>query len=273
MPISSLRRGLRGLALAALLAFPLHRAPAQITRLDGQWSLFLSFDYNYPTASSMRGNGDELRLDIIGDPTYTTARYPFGDSSTTGYGWGGNIAYRFHDIPVSVLAGLNTVTFVSSDTSGQRARLAVETFSLSGEYSLGGPGDFWNTFVRAGVTASDIHGDIRYVDTAHVPLPTIPPLIVVLPVDVRTEVPNQFRFGIDVGLGARVNIPTLPISVEGTVDYINANLVGRSYIRAERTTTGLPERALNDGPDPDNGNDPGRTIDMLSLRIGLRTWF
>ncbi len=255
---------------AALLALAPSGAPAQIATLDGAWSLLLSLSSSYPISPSMRANGTEMALDILGDTAYTTMRYPFGDPSTTGHGWGGDLAYRFPESDVSAMAGLNLVTFIARDAGGQQARLSILTFSAAGEYALGGARDIWNTFVRAGINLSLIGGDIRYVDTIRLD----PPLPLRVPVDIRTEVPTATRLGIQTEFGGRVNLPGWPLSVEASAIYTNANLIGRSYTPARKGgNIGLAERGLNDGADPDNPLDRSRTIDFLSLRGGIRLWF
>jgi|GEM_PF-4173855 len=255
---------------AALLTLAPPDAAAQIATLDGAWSFFLNISSGYPISPSMRANGEEMALDILGDTAYTTMRYPFGDPSTTGYGWGGDLAYRFPGSAISAMAGLGLTTFIAHDAGGQQARMSIRTFSLAGEYALGGTADRWNTFVRAGVNLSLIGGDIRYVDTIRLDAP----LSLRIPVDIRTEVPTATRLGIQAEFGGRINLSGWPLSVEASAIYTNANLIGRSYTPARRGgNVGLAERGLNDGADPDNPSDQSRTIDFLALRGGIRLWF
>jgi hypothetical protein len=258
MPAYRLRPIVCVLTLLALLSFsPVH---AQIRRLEGEWSMMLDIDYITGIASSMRGNAFQFKQDLFTD--YAISRYPFGDKSTRSIGVGGSLAYRFPKSPWSGLGGIHAASFITEDDTGQ-VSMQLTIFSLAGEYAIGGSEKIWNTFLRAGINGSIILGRLR---TAPLPPLTTTEQIV--------NIEQATRFGFEGEFGGRINIPDLPISAEVAAGYTNANLLGKSYKSPSGTIlTNYPERALNDGANPDKTGDSNRTIDFLTIRGGLRVWF
>lgn len=247
--------------LTLLALFTSSPLQAQIRRLEGDWSLMLDIDYITGISSSMRGNANQFRQDLFTD--YSISRYPFGDKSTRSIGTGGSLAYRFPKSAWSGLGGIHTASFITDDGLG-RASMLLTVFSLLGEYAIGGSEEIWNTFLRAGINGSLILGELR---TPPIPgFTTTEQIVIIDPAS---------RFGFEGEFGGRVNIPSLPISVEMAVGYTNANLLGKTYKPPSGVPPkALPERALNDGANPDKaGGDSNRTIDFLAIRGGLRVWF
>ncbi|OGU12105.1 MAG: hypothetical protein A2X61_09835 [Ignavibacteria bacterium GWB2_35_12] len=229
------------------------------TKLPGQWSLMFNGNYftNFGISEAMRGTGEEFYNDLSKD--YNNSKFPFGESGTQSFNFGGQLSYRFPESNFSPYLSLNLFFFfLNSDASylstSAFASITLFVWSLGCEYTLGLPADLLNIFGRLGINTSTIAGNVHYFTETDV-------------------IPTQ-RLGFETEIGGRLNIPETPLAVELITNYSNINLIGKSYTKpASQPRLYLPERELNDGKNPDNPNDKDRTIDFLSIKLGLKLWF
>jgi hypothetical protein len=225
---------------------------------NGVWSLALNAGYTIPVTSGMRGTATEFQRDVRED--YSPSRYPYGDDRALAFSSGGQMAFRLPGSAVSALAGVQRTTFFVDDETGDEARMALWTFMLGIEYSLGTYDEAFNGFGRVGVNSSVIDGNVVYR--------FFPPF------SFTTEITPAVRIGFESELGARYNIAGLPLSVEASVHYAHANLIGMSFedpgMRPPQT---LEEVALNDGANPEDPGDVARSIGFVALRATARVRF
>ncbi|TAL67029.1 MAG: hypothetical protein EPN82_15770 [Bacteroidetes bacterium] len=229
------------------------------TKLPGQWSLMFNGNYftNFGISEAMRGKGEEFYNDLSVD--YNNSKFPFGESGTKSFNFGGQLSYRFSESNFSPYLSLNLFFFyLNSDASylsiPAHASMTLFVWSLGCEYTLGLPSDLLNFIGRLGINTSTVAGHIDYF--------------------METDVIPTQRLGFETEIGSRLNIPGTPLAVELLTNYSNINLIGKSYTKpATLPRLYLPERELNDGKNPDDPNDKDRTIDFLSIRLGLRIWF
>jgi hypothetical protein len=82
------------------------------------------------------------------------------------------------------------------------------------------------------------------------------------------------RIGIDIGTGLHWIMKFLPVALEGSVSYLNANIIGKQFTQ---TPIGLNYATmhigLNDARNRDDPTDHDRTIAYLSVKLGTRVWF
>jgi hypothetical protein len=227
--------------------------------LPGQWSLSLGLGYDLPASSGMNGTRDAFESDIRRD--YNNRSYPFGDDRALSGSFGGDLAYRFPNSSWSALASdrvfLSYVDngFAPNTAFSENASMFVNAFGLGAEYTLGTPSDRFNTFARGSLILSTIFGEVNYFTE-------------------RTELTPASRGGVDLMLGERWNMPFAPLALEASVDYLNANLIGKSYEAPSVSPPNtLRERALNDGANPNDPGDSPRTIAYIGFQLVARLWF
>jgi hypothetical protein len=185
------------------------------TKLPGQWSLMLSGNYftNFGISEAMRGTGEEFFNDLSKD--YNNSKFPFGESGTQSFNFGGQLAYRFPESNFSPYLSINLIYFFleKSDaaylSNPARASMTIFGWSLGCEYTLGLPSELLNILARIGINTSTIVGNVNYFD--------------------ETDVNAAIRFGFETELGGRLNIPGTPLAVELMTNYSNINLIGKSY--------------------------------------------
>jgi hypothetical protein len=82
------------------------------------------------------------------------------------------------------------------------------------------------------------------------------------------------RIGIDIGTGLHWNMKFLPVALEGSGSYLNANIIGKQFTQSP---IGLNYPSihigLNDAWNPEDPTDHNRTIAYLSIKLGTRVWF
>ena len=248
----------RYVLLAAFLAAT--PSVAQISTYDSRVSLLLDVGFHNPVSAAMNGTAEEFYREVSQDNS--PSRYPFGDGDARKFLAGGHLAYRFPESPISLFAGVQRSIFIGYGTNGGQAKLRLWTVTLGGEYSFGDALDRWNGFGRGGINGSLFDGRIIH--------PGDPPFHSWIP-GPTTLVDRAVRYGNEAEAGARYNLKFSPVSIEASVNYTNANLIGKEYqapqaSRLEWSST----TSLNDGADPLDPADRPRTIDYVTLRVGVR---
>jgi len=223
-----------------------------------------------PASSSMRGTLYGFEQDFANG--YNNHQYPFGDGRSFAANFGGHLAYRFRSEKSpgeytyshwSAFIGVQGTFFsvsdpaVFSNSDNNSFSILIATWTLGAEYTLGDPSDLFNAFGRVGLDANLISGSILYNYYF------------------STAITDAFRFGYEAEIGGRYNIPATPLAIEASVDYTDANLLGKNYVAPATLNNSniLRERALNDGANPNDPSDQSRTINDLSFRLGGRIWF
>ena len=225
-----------------------------------RWSLGAIAEVPLSISGDMRGDPEQFWDELYNNDNHSA--YPLkSDAGMPGLGLGVQLSYRFRRIPFSVYIG-GHLTSVSAyhgydaenpgNFSDFHAQMSIISVSVGGEaLLLGRYTDHWNTFGRLGVALNMIGAVVSYEYG-------------------NTVIPFEPRFGMDAELGERVTFNLFgPQSVEISVLYRNANLLGKSFTQP----TTMAGRTLNDGRNPDDPNDSHRTIAFFSLRLGLRASF
>jgi hypothetical protein len=219
----------------------------------------LDVGFTAPLSKSMRGSTEEFRRDLAQD--YTFSRYPFGDNLATSSTYGFQFAFRPASLPLAPFVGIQHTGFSVDDSLQNEVRLGLWTFSLGGEYALGDYRDRWNAFGRLAINMSLVDGALSYRN--------LPPLGAM-----SVEMESGSRIGFEGAIGARFNLQSMPLSIESSVGYTDANLSGRSFRQpSPQPPQPLDRIGINDAPDPADPADAGRTIDYVSMRLGLRLRF
>lgn len=233
-----------------LLSFMLTETASAQLKLPGRWSLlvFGNFNMNFGISEAMNGSSEEFRNDLETNQTYS--KFPFGDGHTDNMCFGAQLAYRFPESSYSLYLNASNTYFILdksqfSNGLSEMADLMVLSLTAGGEYTFGTFDELWNTFVRAGLNFSLIGGGIEYEDG-------------------KMDTDLALRFGFEMELGGRINIPSTPLSLELSTNYKNANLIGKSEGSKVGLLSGLFGVELD---------DKNKIIDYLSLRLGLRLWF
>jgi hypothetical protein len=226
---------------------------AQDATNAGLFSVIVSIGHEIPVSPSMRATFQDFKSDVMFDAT--PRNYPFGDDRTESISFGGQVAYRLPATPISAVIGLRQTRFLTTveDNSSEEARLTITTLTFGGEYAYGEPSDMLNLYGRLGANFNWMNG--RAIVNYFVPI--------------ERPINEAIRFGGEVEVGGRVNIPTLPVSIDIGVNYTNANLLGKEFTPS---SIGEAPTELNDGKNSDDPEDQPRAIDFVSLRGGIRVW-
>ncbi len=243
------------LIMLGFLFFNITNANSQIKKISGQWSLYVGGNIftNLGVSNEMQGtlNRTEEQFMMYGD----YAEFPFGDKNTTSIKGEITLFYRLPDKKYSFFISNQAVMF--SVNNGikpffsyyeKEATLHILSFLPGIEYSFGNENDLLNYFGKFGIGFNLISGSVRYID------------------DYADVIP-EFRMGFQAETGGRLNIPYTPVSIELSVGYTNANLIGKSR---EENQYAAYEIYLNDSS---NDEFDSKTIDFLSANIGLKFWF
>ncbi|TAL67829.1 MAG: hypothetical protein EPN82_12965 [Bacteroidetes bacterium] len=221
----------------------------------GQWSFMLSgnFVMNYGISTSMQGTLDEFYKEF--ETNYENSKYPFAEGDVYSSNFGGQLAYRFPESPLSLYFNLTGTYFHTPKYSffkgTERVVLLVGSFTPGIEYCFGEYEDLWNVFGRFGLCFSNIGGSVYYLSR-------------------KIDINYSLRVGFEIEAGGRFNIPGIPVSVELMSNYTNANLLLKDYTNPDRVPPQLlNERNLNDG---EGENFKSKTIDIISLKLGFRLW-
>jgi hypothetical protein len=167
------------------------------------------------------------------------------------------LAHRYPASPWSALAAVNFTSFFTDIFSGSYARMYLWTATVGTEYALGDFADSWNAFGRAGINASLIDGRLHYNSLFFGVFDTF--------------TNTALRFGFEGEIGGRYNLQSFPLTLETSVGYTNANLIGKSFEQpATRPPYTIDSTDLNDGANPNNPDQGAKTIDFVSLRLGIR---
>lgn len=222
-----------------------------------EYSIMIMGNYNanYGISNAMNGSSQAFHSQLAVD--YNNQVYPFGDKGTTTGNIGLQIASRLPSSPWGVyIAGnyyryyLEGDNFVFTDY----ALMNIRSLSAGVEYTYGERQDICNLFARLGVNFNLIDGEVKYLGQL-------------------TKVNPAFRAGFESEFGGRFNIPSTPLSVELSIEYVNANLIGKSYTAfSERPPQTLDNRELNDGKNPNNSQDVNKNIIFITLRGGIKIW-
>lgn len=228
-------------------------------KLPGQWSLEFDLGYTFPTSASMKGTLNNFQSDV--QKNYNNTSFPFGDSRAFTSTGGAALSYRFPFSAWSLYgAEYGFVSYVDNGFAkntflSENAELDNVATVLGAEYAIGSPSERLNAFARLGLALSYFSGNVNFSGN-------------------HVELSPTFRGGIDLGIGGRWNWSFVPLALEVSISYLNANLVGKSY----QTPDAIPphqllQRSLNDNKNPNNPYDVSRSIAYLSFRLGVRIWF
>lgn len=228
-----------------------------------QWSLMLmgNFNTNFGVSTAMQGNFSEFYSDNYqyGD----VRQFPVNDPSMSIYLAGVQLAYRFPESSFSLYSNMLTNFLVINSKNAQYTTPSgiqtmstsgtcyISTFALGCEYSMGDRTQLWNIFGRLGLNVSAIYG-------------TVADNIATL------NVVTNVRSGFEAEFGGRLNIPSTPLALELSANYCDYNLIGKR--RISQSNLGLFDIDLQDSQNPQYPNIKSKTIDFLSLRIGIRIW-
>lgn len=235
----------------------------QNTVSSRKWSISGWGGKLYPVSATMRGTSTQFREEIAAD--YNNTVYPFQDeyivnpSRNTLFtiGFGGKLSYHIEE-QTALFLGL-AGQFFSKRQSGDKAFLFVNSTVIGAEYTLFPKYTNFNFFGSAALSLNFIGGSVEYDYFFG---------------KSETMIPAVFRLGMEGELGARYIIPTTPVAVELSGNYALTNLIGKSYTKpSAKPNASLPERELNDGANPDNPKDQGRTIDFFQIKFGVKIWF
>jgi hypothetical protein len=238
-------------------------ATAQDSR-PGGWSIAISTGGQYSLSSSM--HGDIAQYEAALSNGTAPAQYPFAANRAFGLGFGAQLEYRIQGSPLSLYAGGYGMSFNAGSgfRNSTTGRFTMTIFSTTGglQYTFGQTYQRWNFYGRIGFAPTVIassnrsgNGNRSFFDSLR--LNTV-----------------DSRVGMEIEIGERYHFPRLPIGIEASINYTNANLFGKSY--TDPATFGALFGAgdsINDGKNPNDPTDNARTIDFLSIRFGARIYF
>ncbi len=233
----------------------------------GPLSIHVGLSWNAAVSSSMRESSQDFRNEL--KQTYTNSGYPFAPSEVTSvYGADLLLQYGLQNRHSSLLCGLlwnyfdneqSVLSRTALPAPNDYAKMKIYTLMLGYEYNLFDNHDAFAAYARGALLASLIGGS-THVTT-------------IFPNDLQfttlTNVPNTGCLGYALELGSRWRIPATHFGLEASVQYLNTNLLGKSYEAPSAVPDNdLFQRELNDGADPANAADHARTIDFLRFRLG-----
>lgn len=244
----------------SLFFFLLTASNAKINKLPGQWSISASssFGATYGVSHSTQGTLSSMESDYLKYNDFT--QFPFSDVQNKAFNSTFMIAYNFPESPWSLfLAADNTMftvdnelrTIFGSNMMDKWAKLHVTSFLPGVEYAIGKYEDMFNVFGRVGVGLNLISGNVRYGKD-------------------YADLMTCFRVGVFSEFGIRYNFKFMPVSLELSCSYTNANLFGKT--RNEFIQT-ISEINFNDASDPHNSAIPNKTLDFVSVKLGTKIWF
>lgn len=235
----------------------------QNTVSSRKWSITGWGSKLYPVSATMRGTSTQFREEIAAD--YNNTVYPFQDeyivnpSRNTLFtiGFGGKLSYNIEE-QTALFLGIGGY-FFSKRQFGDEAFMFVNSTILGAEYTLFPKHTYLNFFGSAALSLNFIGGSVKYDYFFG---------------SSETNIPIAFRLGVEGEIGARYILPSTPVALEFSGNYALTNIIGKSYTKpAVKPNATLPERELNDGANPDNPNDNGRTIDFFQIKLGVKIWF
>ncbi len=232
----------------------------------GVWSVAISSGFNYSVSSSMHGDIGQYEEAL--KSVTTSAQYPFALNRSFGGGLGANAEYRFAKSPLSLYVGAYGSSFNAGNgfrnSSGGRFTMTILSLAAGIEYTFGQTYQTWNFYGRIGIVPTTINTSNRTGNGNRFSFDSL-----------RINA-TEARTGLEIEVGERYHFHRLPFGIEASVNYTNANLIGKSY-SAPVYQTGFFGRgqngSINDGKNPNDTSDNPRTIDYLSLRVGVRFYF
>lgn len=256
------------LLFAILFVFAANSVAFSQAEVLGHWSFMVDGGFSSPISSSMQGSITDLY-------TYSWQfyfrNYPFGDVTATSHNGGGQIAYRFIESPWSLYAAdhfyYSYMDDGYPDEGNEYASLLMNTISFGSEYTLGKPSDAVNFFGRFAMTTSIITAEVQSYGNVIINFAGISP---------RNHIKSTpaVRLGIDLGSGLRWNMHFLPIALEASISYLNANIIGKQYTQPILGPDFAPiQSGLNDARNPADPDDHDRAIAYVSFKLGTRVWF
>lgn len=227
----------------------------------GEWSFAAQSGLNYALSTSMQGAFADYEMAI--QTGTTPSRYPFEGTRSLALGFGGQFSYRYYKSSYGLYFGTYGLAYGAG--SGGRfsaeGRFSMALFSvLAGiEYTTGEPYQHWNFTGRIAVGPTIIATSYRSSRSSFTRF---------------TDNASGARIGIEIGVSQRYHFIRTPIGIEAGITYMNANLIGRSYVPTSSGGSLFGAApSINDGKNPDDAKDNSRTIDFLALKIGGRYYF
>lgn len=235
----------------------------QNTVSSRKWSITGWGSKLYPVSPTMRGTSAQFMQEVAAD--YNNTVYPFRDESDDSrlnsrmftLGLGGKLSYNIED-QTALFLGTGLQTLTKRNGSDEVYFIAFNTVA-GAEYTLFPKHTDLNFFGSAALSLNFIGGSVKYDYFFG---------------SSETNIPIAFRLGVEGEIGARYILPSTPVALEFSGNYALTNIIGKSYTKpAVKPNATLPERELNDGANPDNPNDNGRTIDFFQIKLGVKIWF
>ncbi len=237
------------LATAGAMANAQSEAPSEL-------SVILNYGQSVPVAYGMNGTATDFFRYWPYDPNAT--RYPFGEPTTRQFSIGLRSTYRFAESPWSLMVGVHRTSFAIDTKDEGETWMGIWAYSAGGEWTMGRSVTTWNVFSRAALVGTRIDGAVVSHGASRQTI----------------EIPAELRLGYEGELGIRYNLRNSPVSLEASINYTNANAIGRTFVRKPFDPIEVLRRLdLNDAPNPDNPDDPGRTIDYLTVQGGVKVRF
>lgn len=229
--------------------------------MPGGWSIAISSGFHYSVSSSMHGDITQYEATLANGTT--SAQYPFGAYRAYGVGFGAQLEYRIQGSPLSFYGGGYGTSFNAGNgfrnSSGGRFTMTIISTVAGIEYTSGQIYQIWNFYGRVGLVPSIIASSNRTSQNRFSD-------------SLRLNTADS-RLGMEVEIGERYHFPRWPIGIEVSINYTNVNLFGKSYSTPVSPGAFFSTGSINDGKNPSDANDNTRTIDYLSMRVGVRFYF
>lgn len=233
-----------GFVVAAMSAFVLE---ASAQERQERLSVWAEGGWQFAAAPSMRSGVDEAFADVSRD--YIMDRYPYASPDLA-------ITYGLH-LRLPVGSGLRLVGGLSVDewaASRGSAEAVLRRFGLDVgvETTLLHLRENVSLIAGAGVQGNIYDGWLN------------PGMLVS-----STDVNPAIRFGLRGDVGIQWDV-TSRWSARLSGSYANGNVLGASFtVPDRRPNEWLTQTELNDGPNPADANDAGRSISAFALRLAL----
>jgi len=233
----------------------------------GIWSMAITSGFNYSLSSSMHGDIGDYEAALASGAT--PAKYPFALNRSFGAGYGLSGEYRFARSPISLYAtgygNSYRAGYGFRNSPGGSFTMTIVSLAAGIEYTTGQTYQTWNFYGRMGIVPSTITTSNRSTAGGNR-----------FAVDSLRSNSIDARTGLEIEVGERYHIPRWPIGIDISINYTNVNLIEKSYTAPAYNTGALfspVNNSINDGKNPNDAADNPRTIDYLSLRVGVRYYF
>jgi hypothetical protein len=201
--------------------------------------------HNYPLSKTSYTLGIQLRTNLSTMPISFTTRFSYNS--------------LFDNYESDGLFGLDPIKIKYMYS------LSIISAGVGVEYYLF-PTPILKPYISGSLTLNFLSGNARYEND-------------IIP---ESQLNTTNRAGMDLGLGALLDFPSLPISFDLQANYCFANLVGKQF---NNSTNGVPldvyvngvrqnsKYNLNDAKDPNDANDHNRSINYITFTIGINFTF